>query len=108
MARHHGGRSDRGSYLLSESIASLMSRAVYEGWAVVVDADRRGDYRVSVYDAERQRLTASVHRALKEALRLAVLAAYNAPKQEGKASPPVVLSPEMISTTLSSSTEVVA
>ncbi len=99
MAHNHGGSRYRGSYLLSESISSLMSRAIYDGWAVVVDADRSGDYRVSVYDAERQRLAASVHRALKEALRLAVLAAYNAPKQEEQASLPVVLS---------SSTEVVA
>ena len=108
MARNHGGRSDRGSYLLSESIASLLSLAVYEGWAVVVEADRRGDYRVSVYDAERQRLAARVHHALKEALRLAVLAAYNAPNPEEHAPLPVVLTPEMIATVLSSSTEVVA
>ncbi len=108
MARNHGGSRDRGSYLLNESISGLIAMATHEGWAVVIDLVPSGDYRATIWSAERQCLGVHVHRALKTALRLAMLAAYNAERTQETPQAPTLPSPELLSTVMESASEVVA
>ena len=94
MARNHGGRRDRGSSLLSEPVATLIARAIGQGWVVIVDGPARGGYHVGVWTGAMDRkLGQHEDRALKEALRVALLEAYHAPQHDPEPPPPAALAP---------------
>ncbi len=83
MARNHGGRRDRGSSLLSEPGDTLIARAVGQGWIVIVDGPARGGYHVGVWTGAMDRkLGQHEDRVLREAIRVAILEAYNAPPRD--------------------------
>lgn len=108
MARNHGGSRYRGSYLLNESISGLIAMAVYDGWTAVIDTAPSGDYRVAIVNVEGQRIGLYTHRALKTALRLAMLMAYNAERTLQTPQAPTLPSPELLSTVMETASEVVA
>jgi len=102
MARNHGGRRDRGSSLLSESVATLIARAVGQGWIVIVDGPARGGYHVGVWNGVMDRkLGQHEDRTLKEALRVALLEAYHAPQHDPEPEParPATLAPTALALT---------